>query len=48
MIKIQTLLFEGMRIMRGQKNEYFKASLHVLVDTPRLLRKLPGFADIRT
>ncbi len=30
------------------KNEYSKATRHVLVDTPRLLRKWSGFADTRT
>ena len=29
-------------------NEYFKATLRVLVDTLRLRRKWPGFADTRT
>ena len=47
-IKIQELLFEEMRIMRGQKNEYSKATRRVLVDTPRLRRKWSGFADTRT
>lgn len=29
-------------------NEYFKATRRVLVDTPRLRRKWPGFADTMT
>ncbi|GEM_PF-6382157 len=48
MIKIQELLLEEMRIMRGQKNGYSKATRRVLVDMLRLRRKRSGFADTRT
>ncbi len=48
MIKIHEILLENVRMMRGQRNEYFKATRHVLADPLRLHRKWSVFADTRT